>query len=65
MDSNATQSREHVDVFRDKAGEWRWRRQADNGEIVSTSGESYTRRSTAITMATHVNPDILLRIEER
>lgn len=34
-------------VFQDKAGEWRWRRQAANGEIIATSGESYTRLADA------------------
>lgn len=34
-------------VFQDKAGGWRWRRQAGNGEIIATSGESYTRMADA------------------
>jgi len=31
-------------VFRDNAGEWRWRLVAANGRIVADSGEGYTRR---------------------
>jgi uncharacterized protein YegP (UPF0339 family) len=34
-------------VFQDKAGGWRWKRVAPNGEIIATSGESYTRLSDA------------------
>lgn len=31
-----------VELYRDKAGEFRWRRKAGNGEIVADSGEGYT-----------------------
>ena len=34
-------------VYQDKAGAWRWRRVAPNGEIIATSGESFTRLSDA------------------
>jgi uncharacterized protein YegP (UPF0339 family) len=34
-------------VFQDKAGQWRWRRVAGNGETIATSGESYTRLADA------------------
>jgi uncharacterized protein YegP (UPF0339 family) len=34
-------------VYLDKAGEWRWRRVAPNGEIIASSGESFTRLSDA------------------
>lgn len=34
------------EIFSDKAGEWRWRLVAGNGETVATS-ESYTRRADA------------------
>ncbi|WP_224338127.1 HVO_2922 family protein [Haloprofundus halobius] len=29
------------EVFRDKAGEWRWRLVATNGNIIADSGEGY------------------------
>lgn len=35
------------EVFRDAAGEWRWRLVHRNGNIVATSGEGYTRRRNA------------------
>ena len=34
-------------IFQDKAGGWRWKRVAGNGEIIATSGESFTRLSDA------------------
>jgi len=30
-----------VYFYRDAAGEWRWKRQSPNGNIVSDSGEGY------------------------
>lgn len=30
-----------IEVFKDKAGEWRWRKKAGNNEIVASSGEGY------------------------
>ena len=35
------------EVYRDKAGEYRWRLLAANGQIVADSGEGYTRREDA------------------
>ena len=32
------------EVFRDSAGEWRWRLVASNGNIIADSGEGYTKR---------------------
>lgn len=34
-------------IYQDAAGQWRWRRVAPNGEIVASSGESFTRLSDA------------------
>jgi len=36
-------SDDHVELYRDDAGEWRWRRVAPNGEVVADSAEGYTR----------------------
>jgi uncharacterized protein YegP (UPF0339 family) len=33
------------DVYRDKRGEYRWRRRASNGEIVGASSEGYKKRA--------------------
>jgi hypothetical protein len=37
---------DHVELYLDDAGEYRWRRKAANGEIVATS-EGYTRKADA------------------
>jgi uncharacterized protein YegP (UPF0339 family) len=36
----------NVEIYEDDAGEWRWRLQADNGEIVAV-GEGYSRKADA------------------
>lgn len=38
---------DRVEVFRDTAGEWRWRVVAGNGRIIASSGESFTRKWSA------------------
>ena len=40
-----------VEVYRDKSGEWRWRKTAANGRIVSESGEGYTRYADCLEAA--------------
>ncbi len=40
-------SNDKIEIFQDKAGEWRWHRQAANGEIIASSGEGYTRQEDA------------------
>lgn len=30
-----------IEVYKDNAGEFRWRKKADNGEVVADSGEGY------------------------
>ena len=37
-----------VDVYRDDAGEWRWRVKASNGNIIATSSESYKNEADAV-----------------
>ncbi len=32
-------------IFKDQAGEYRWRLRADNNEIISDSGEGYVNKS--------------------
>lgn len=44
-----------VHIYRDTAGEWRWRRTTPNGRIVSTSGEGYRNRAHAKRMARKLN----------
>lgn len=35
------------DIYQDRAGGWRWRLKAENGQIVADSAESYTREADA------------------
>jgi len=55
-------AREHVELYEDVEGKWRWRRRAGNGEIVGESGQGYSRKSDAKEMAGKVNPGV--RLEE-
>jgi len=36
------------EFYLDKAGEWRWRRKANNGKIIAASTEGYKNRSYCI-----------------
>lgn len=49
---------DRVEVFADDSGEWRWRRIAKNGDIVSVSGEGYVHEYHALWMAGTRNSDI-------
>jgi len=44
-----------VEVFKDEACEWRWRRRSENGRVVATSGEGYKNHSDALSIARDVN----------
>ena len=47
---------DRVEVYKDTAGEWRWRRfDGHNGQVVATSGEGYVRLDHAIDMAEKIN----------
>lgn len=35
-----------LEIYEDKAGEWRWRLKASNGRIIATGGEGFTRRNS-------------------
>lgn len=39
--------RAHVEIYVDKAGEWRWRLRASNGKIIADGSEGYCRRKAA------------------
>lgn len=43
-----------MDVYRDVAGEWRWRMLSRNGRIVADSAEGYKRRERCIEMASKI-----------
>lgn len=46
---------DQVDVYRDKAGEWRWRRVAPNQQIIADSAEGYVHVEDCYAMARRVN----------
>ncbi len=39
------------EIYKDRAGEWRWRRTARNGQIVGSANEGYVNRSDCIANA--------------
>lgn len=54
-----------IKVYPDEAGEWRWRRIAPNGELVSESGEGYTRKDDAMDAADReASPDVEVVVED-
>ena len=46
-----------VEVYRDTAGSWRWRRIAENGEPVAYSGEPFADKGSAETSARREFPE--------
>lgn len=44
-----------VHLYKDSAGEWRWHRKSENGQVVADSGEGYTDWDQAFGMAQSVN----------
>jgi uncharacterized protein YegP (UPF0339 family) len=37
-----------VEVYKDRAGGWRWRKISRTGKITADSGQSYSRRRSAV-----------------
>ena len=52
-----------LNVYKDSAGEWRWRRLNRNRNQVASSGEGYEHRQHAIHMAEKLNPGCVLEVE--
>jgi uncharacterized protein YegP (UPF0339 family) len=52
-----------VEVYRDAAGDFRWRGSTANGRIVSESGEGYNNRSYAIKMARSLNAGAQIEVQ--
>ena len=46
-----------IQPYRDAAGEYRWRRVADNGNIITGSGEGYKNKRDMLEMAEANFPD--------
>jgi uncharacterized protein YegP (UPF0339 family) len=40
-----------IEVYRDNAGEWRWRKLAANNAILADSGEGYENQTDAVDAA--------------
>lgn len=54
-----------VVVYRREDAKWDWRRRADNGDIVSTSGgQGYENREDAVNIASELNPEVRVEIED-
>ena len=53
-----TAPRKHtLELYRDRANQWRWTRRASNGRVISDSGEGYVDRSDALHGMHIANPD--------
>uniref|UniRef100_A0A7C4AHK9 DUF1508 domain-containing protein n=1 Tax=Fundidesulfovibrio putealis TaxID=270496 RepID=A0A7C4AHK9_9BACT len=39
------------EIYKDTAGEWRWRRTASNGRIVGASSQGYVNRADCVSNA--------------
>lgn len=53
-----------VTVYKDNAGEWRWKRQSENGEVVSTSSEGYVDKRYALLQAERLNDIVEIVVDE-
>lgn len=49
---------DHVEVYQDTDGEYRWRRVAANNQIVSVSGEGFVKHGYALESAKSYNQDV-------
>lgn len=48
----------HIEIYKDRSGEWRWRRVAANGNITADSAEGYLHRTDCLEMAYSENPGV-------
>jgi len=55
-----------AELYRDQAGEWRWKLKAANGRIIADSGEGYLNQSDALDGLALVTsePPVIVKIEE-
>jgi len=51
---------DHIELYRDVAGKYRWRRVAMNKNIIADSGQGYRSKYWAKRMAKKINPDLLI-----
>lgn len=52
-----------VEVYRDTAGEWRWRVVSANGQEIGRSEEGYNKRSYCLQVARDRNPGLTVEAE--
>lgn len=52
-----------VEIYKDDAGEWRWRAVAGNNEKVGDSGEGYVHRNDCVAIAAHLFPDASVEVK--
>ena len=50
-ESCTTANGDKWEIYKDNAGEWRWRRKARNGETVGSSSEGYVNKADCIANA--------------
>jgi uncharacterized protein YegP (UPF0339 family) len=50
-----------TEVYKDVAGQWRWRRKAANGDIVADSAEGYRKKQDALAQIEIQFPDDEIR----
>lgn len=56
-----------AEVYRDKAGQWRWRIKASNGEVIADSGESYVNQTDCVAglVLTTGSPPVIVQLPEK
>ena len=47
-DDNSAKSAATFEVYKDKAGEFRWRLKSSNGQSIATSGEGYSEKRSCL-----------------
>lgn len=53
----------YVEMYEDAAGGWRWRKiGANHSDVVSDSGQSYTRSNDVLSAARREHPNLDLRL---
>lgn len=52
-------------IYKDQADEWRWHREASNGQIIADSGEGYKNFGDAEAMAARVNANAQFVVVDR
>jgi uncharacterized protein YegP (UPF0339 family) len=57
-------SADKVVVYRDDAGEWRWKREnTGNHEVDGVSGESFDSHNNAVRAAENANPGVEIEVQ--